>query len=244
MEPAKMITEDVARKQLETLYQEGSVLAKAFAKEEEAEAFEVAYQRWYSRALPLMKALALDRYDEFQRYYITEPRYAWYDTGAFIIQDYFRDRDPDDDAETRQKVVRSFTSQLALLKSVSDRLAWEQVDTDDQKERALQLAFLETARDLLKINERSAGALAGTVLETYLKKLATSYKLKFRKQAPSIREYLEALKTAKALDIAAHSQAVWLAEISDRSRAEGQAPTKLQVRDLIDGSRWLICNVF
>jgi hypothetical protein len=200
--------------------------------------FEERYQSWYSRALPLMKALALDRYAEFQSFYVVDPRYSWSNTSAYVIQDYFRGR------ESGENATRCFKNQLAILKSISDRLAWDQMDTDDQKERGLQLAFLETARDLLKINERAAGALASTVLEAYLKKLAASCKLKFRKQAPAIREYVEALKTAKVLDIAAHSQAIWLAEISDRSRAEGESPTKLQVRDLIDGTRWLISNVF
>src|SRR5262249_18884333 len=111
-------------------------------------------------------------------------------------------------------------------------------------ERGLQLAFLETARDLIPINERSAGALAGTVLEAWLKKLAHKHRLKFRRHLPPLRDYIEALHTAKVLDIAAHSQAVWLAEINDRSRAEGESPTKLQVRDLIDGTRWLITNIF
>lgn len=240
-----MITEETARKQLEALHQEGSVLAKAFAKEEEAEEFEVAYQRWYSRALPLMKALALDRYAEFQRYYIMDPRYAWYDGGAFNIQDYFRKRDPDDDAEDRQKVVRSFTSQLALLKSVSDRLTWSQMETADQAARGLQLAALESARDLIRISERAAGALAGTVLQTFLAALASKHQLKFRKNSPTSRDYAEALKTANALDVPVWSQCTWLTEIHERClRPEGEAPTKLQVRDLIDGTHWLITNVF
>jgi hypothetical protein len=239
-----MITEEVARKQLETLHQEGSALAKSFAEEKDAEPFEAAYQRWYSRALPLMKQLALDRYAEFQSYYITDPRYAWYDTGAFIIQDYFRDRNPDEDSVARQKVARSFTSQLALLKSVSDRLTWGQMDTTDQAERGLQLAFLGTARRLMDIDARSAGALAATVLETFFKKLTARHQLKFRKQAPPLREYIDALHTAKVLDIPVHAQATWAAEIADRSRSEGEAPTKLQVRDLIDGTHWLITNVF
>jgi hypothetical protein len=239
-----MITEETAHKQLETLHQEGSALAIAFSNEEEAEPFETAYQRWYSRALPLMKQLALDRYVEFQLYYIKDPKYAWYDTGAFIIQDYFRERDAEDDADARERVVRSFTSQLALLKSVSDRLTWDQMDTDDQAERGLQLAFLETARSLMDIDARAAGAMAATVLETFLKKLTAKHLLKFRKQAPPLREYIDALHTAKVLDIPAHSQATWLAEISDRSRAPGESPTKPQVRDLIDGAHWLITNVF
>jgi hypothetical protein len=46
-----MITEETARKQLETLPQEGSALAIAFSNEEEAEPFETAYQRWV-RGMP------------------------------------------------------------------------------------------------------------------------------------------------------------------------------------------------
>ena len=59
-----MITEETARKQLETLHQEGSAFVAAFAAEQETEPFEVGYQRWYSRALPLMKQLAPERYSE------------------------------------------------------------------------------------------------------------------------------------------------------------------------------------
>lgn len=203
--------------------------------------FEERYQSWYSRTLPLMKQLAQDRYTEFQSFYVVDSRYPWSDRSAYVIQDYFRGRESDYAGE---EAVRCFKNQLAILKSVSDRLAWGQMDTDEQAERGLQLSLLETARDLLKINERSAGALAGTVLETYLKKLSGKYKLKFRKQAPPLREYIDALHAAKVLDIPVHSQATWLAELSDRSRSEGESPTKPQVRDLIDGTRWLITNVF
>lgn len=143
-----------------------------------------------------------------------------------------------------QEAARCFKSQLAILKSISDRLSWGQMDTDEQTERGLQLGFLETARQLLNINERAAGALASAVLESYLKKLTAKYLLKFRKQTPPLREYIDALHSAKVLDIPVHAQATWLAEIATRSRAEGESPTKLQVRDLIDGTHWLITNLF
>jgi hypothetical protein len=241
-----MISEEEARKQLDTLHREGTTLAKAFAEEEkERGAFEEEYQSWYSRALPLMKSLALDRYGEFQSFYVMDPRYPWGNTSAYVIQDYFRGRELlEEDFDARPDTARCFRNQLAILKSVSDRVAWGELDTADQAERGLRLAFLETARGLLNVDERAAGALAGTVLEGYLKKLAATYKLKFRKQAPPLKEYIDALHAAKVLDIPVHAQATWLAEINDRSRAEGESPTRLQVRDLIDGSRWLIANVF
>lgn len=236
-----MITEETAKEQLQTLYKEGTALGRGFA-EGETEAFEEGYQSWYSRALPLMKALALDRYAEFQSYYVVDPRYPWGDTTSFVIQDYFRGRESADAAED---TARCFRNQLTILKSVSDRLTWSQMDTADQAARSLQLAALESARELIRISERAAGALAGTVLQTFLATLASKHQLKFRKNSPTSRDYAEALKSANALDIPIWSQCTWLAEIHDRSiQADGEGPTKAQVRDLIDGTHWLITNVF
>ena len=239
-----MITEEAARKRLETLHQDGSALAKALTEDEEMP-FEDGYQCWYSKALPLIKSLALDRYTEFQSYYLVDPKYGWYNSGAFVIQDYFRGRDMlDENFDARGEAVRCFRHQLAILKSVAARLAWGQLDTDEQAERGLQLAFLETARNLMGVDARAAGALAGVVLENWLKKLCAKYRLKFRKQAPPLRDYMDALHGVQVLDIPVHAQAIWLAEIAGRATAEGESPTKLQVRDLIDGSRWLITNIF
>ena len=241
-----MITEEVVKKQLNALHQEGATFAAAFAKEQEAEPFEVAYQRWYSRALPLMKQLAPERYAEFQIYYHGDPKLLWAQAGCYAIQDYIRGRESACDGfDSRKETVHRFTSQLAILKSVADRLPWMALDTEDQAARSLQLSELEAARDLIKISERAAGALAGVVLATYLQRLAARHKLKLRKQSPPARELVEALKEARVLDVPAWSQATWLAEIHERCRkAEGEAPTKLQVRDLIDGTHWLITNVF
>lgn len=284
-----MITEETARKQLETLHQEGSSLAEEFGAEqrrrptlypkqgkrvggvivvtvprmryeEEQEEkqkkktqapeplpidethFEERYQSWYSRALPLMKQLAQDRYAEFQSFYVVDPRYPWCNTSAYVIQDYFRGRHSDDPGE---ETARCFKNQLAILKSVADRIPWMALDTEDQAARGLHLTVLETARDLIKISERAAGALAGAVLLAHLKRLAAKHQLKLRKQSPPPAELVEALKAAKVIDVPVHSQLTWLAEIRERSqRPEGEAPTKLQVRDLVDGTQWLITNVF
>jgi hypothetical protein len=118
------------------------------------------------------------------------------------------------------------------------------VDTEEQTERGLQLGFLDKSRKLMDVDIRSAGVLAGAVLEGYLRKLTAKHKLRFRKLAPPAREYVDALHKAGVLDISAHAQATWIAEIAIRSCSAGEPPTKPQVRDLIDGIRWLISNVF
>ena len=241
-----MNSQEMFCKQLETLHQEGTVYAAEFAKKTETEPFEMGYQRWYSRALPLMKELAPERYAEFQAYYLRDPHGPEHRRWAYVIRDYILGREPSTGSiEGRKETTRCFTSQLAILKSVADRLSWMSLDTEDQAERGLQLDLLETARDLIKVEERAAGALAGTILEAYLRKLAAKHEVKLRKQSPSPAELVEALKTAKVLDVPAWSQCTWLADLRARNlKAEGQPLTKLQVRDLIDGTRWLITNVF
>ena len=280
-----MITEENARKQLDTLHREGSSLAAEFDAEqprlrklyrkrtpkntvrvkirrlaEDGEEdgyveqepapeplpvdeirFEERYQSWYSRTLPLMKQLAPDRYAEFQSFYVVDLRYPWGDREAYVIQDYFRDGESDDPGG---ETARCFRNQLAILKSVADRLSCTSLETEDQVERAMQLDLLETARSLIEVSERAAGALAGRVLDTYLRKLTAKRKVRLRKHAPSPKELVNALKAAKVLDVPVWSQATWLAEIHGRCLAKGEPPTKLQVRDLIDGTRWLVTNVF
>ena len=282
-----MLSEEAARGQLETLYQEGSALVEEFSAEQgqrrklygekqrptktlqvvirrfsepepepdrkkregakapkspppEKTQFADRYQTWYSRSLPLMKDLAPDRHAEFQSFYVSEPKYR---RGArpYVIQDYLRGRGADGAAE---KTVGNFRNQLSILKSVLNRLAWSQLDTEEQTERGLQLGLLDTARKLMGTNEQAAGALAGAILEGYLKKLTAKHRLRFRKLAPPLREYIDALHKAKVLDLQIHAQAALLAEISDRSCSPAEPPTKLQVRDLIDGTYWLITNVF
>ena len=242
-----MNTPDVARKQLDTLHQEGNALAEALAKdveEKEVPSFAAAYQRWYSRALPLIEEWAPDRYAEFQRYYRRDPKIQlhWYHDR--VIQDYLCEQGKEDAVTSQQQALSAFTMQLTILKSIADRLEWMAPDTEDQAARGLQLEELEAARELIGIDERAAGALAGAVLEVYLRKLAAKREVKLRKQKPLTAELVEALKQAKVFDVPVWSQAAWLAEIHGRCLKEGEGPTKLQVRDLVDGTRWLVANVF
>lgn len=281
-----MITEEMARRHLQALHEEGSSLVEEFAAEqrsrpkfhrkqetkgavnviirrfsvrgdeepEEAEAEEVPepvpadntrfggrYQSWYTRTLPLMKQLAPDRYAEFQSFYAVDPRHYRCHAGKYVIQDFLWGQDAGDAAG---QAVLCFKNQLAILKAVSDRLSWSTLESEDHHIRGQQLALLETARRLIKTNECAAGVIAASVLSAFLKQLAAKHQVKFRKLSPPPSELVDALKQAKVLDGQVWSQATWLAGIHDRCLAAGESPTKLQVRDLIDGTRWLLANIF
>jgi hypothetical protein len=209
--------------------------------------FEGRYQRWYSIALPLMQKLAPDRCAEFRAYYHPDPKRESIDGYNYVIQDWIRFQAPDEETDVAAwaAALRCFLNQLTILKSIKDRLEWQALVSEDQSERVLQLEELEAARGLIQVSERAAGALAGAVLEAWLLKLAAKRQVPLRKQRPPVRELADALKAAKVFDAAVWSQATWLAEIRQRClEAKGEAPTKLQVRDLVDGTQWLITNVF
>jgi hypothetical protein len=226
-----------------------SALAEDEPKEEEVPEptptdntqFGKRYQSWYTRTLPLMKQLAPDRYAEFQTFYMPDPRYARRDTETHFIREYLQGHAGEDAVE---QTVLGFKNQLAILQAVSDRLAWSTLESEDHRVRSQQLAMLEAARKLIKISECAAGVIAGTVLSDYLKALAIKHHVKFRKRSPPPAELAEALKEAKVLDASAWSLAVSIADIHDRCLQKGESPTKADIRDLIDGARWLLANIF
>lgn len=209
--------------------------------------FEGRYQRWYSIALPLMQKLAPERCTEFRSYYHPDPKRESVDAFSYAIEDWMRFQAPEEDCGVTAwaATLRCFLNQLMIMQSIKDRLEWQALVTEDQSERILQLEELEAARRLIDVNERAAAVLAGVVLATYLKKLAAKHRVKLRKQSPPVGELVDALKAAKVFDVAVWSQATWLAEIRERCQKAGsEVPTKLQVRDLVDGTQWLITNVF
>ena len=62
-----MTTSSSVKQALAELVQEGTQLVIAFRKPESKKeaSFTFDYQKWYSKALPVIRRLAADRYDEF-----------------------------------------------------------------------------------------------------------------------------------------------------------------------------------
>lgn len=218
------------------------------AKEMAAEDSEFAcgYQRWYSLTLDLMAEHAPDRLAEFQSYYQPDRKRGDIDDSNYVIQDWLWERGFDRDGRRLPWVAvgRCILNQIAILKSAKDRLDWQSASTESHARRGMQMDLLQIARDLIKVNERAAGVMAGRVLELYLNELAAAHEVKLRKRFPPLGELFDALKDANILDIPTHAQGIWAAEIASRCRAEGESPSKVQVRDLIDTSHWLLSNVF
>ena len=61
----------------------------AFRKPESKKeaSFTFDYQKWYSKALPVVRRLAGDRYDEFKHYYEPDPKRKSLGYGTYVIHD-------------------------------------------------------------------------------------------------------------------------------------------------------------
>jgi len=235
---------------LDKLHQQGTDLVSALCTHKKpAASFEADYQRWYSQALPVVKSLGPDRLAEFTGYYAVDTRRKWLDHETWAIQDYFTGNEPATHShcefDPRRETRRCIANQIAIMRSLAGRLEWRLADIEDELLVRVLAAELATARKALGHNVRAAGALAGVVQETYLKRLVRKHRVKVHKKLPRSRDLGDALKAAGVIDAQVWSQVSWLADIRDRCSDESDLePRAIQVRDLIDGTGWLIKNVF
>jgi hypothetical protein len=210
------VAEDL-KLELDKLHHQGAALAPLLRTRKAAAAFETGYQSWYSAALPVVKRLGPDRHAEFKRYYEIDHRRKW----------------------------RCLANQLAIFRSLQDRLAWRLLDIEDELRVELYSAELKAARVLVGKDARAAGVVAGMVLEGYLRRLIRRHQAKLQKSPARIRDMDQALRKAGVFDAQLWAQVSWLGDIAERCTRDGFAePTPLQVRDLVDGVDWIVKHVF
>ncbi len=206
------------------------------------------YQAWYSQALKAVQQLAPDRYDEFRKFYETDPKRKSLVSSNYVIQDYLKFRviggkDKDELYEGRHAAV-AIHNQLAILASLSTRIDSVLANIEAHLLASFQDAELSTARDLVKTSPRAAGALAGVVLEDHLQKVANARGIKIAKKSPTIGDLNNPLKDAVAYDIPTWRKISCLADIRNLcSHKKSVEPKAEQVIELIDGVNWVIKNV-
>lgn len=102
-----------------------------------------------------------------------------------------------------------------------------------------------SARKLIKINLRAAGALAGVVLERHLKTICQNHLIVLPKKNPGINDYNDALKSNNIIElpIFRHIQLLGdLRNLCDHSKKDN--PTLDNVTDLVNGTEKIIRTVY
>ena len=246
-----MSTTEEIKKELSDLLDKKKELFKLAEKNDDILKFGTAYQRWYSRALKLVEALAPERLAEFSSYYLIDPKRKVTDAGNYVIQDYIKgigERTNHYDEplwDTNNLVCIRVSNQMQIIASLSSRIDSVLQDVKGHLFAELQDAELGAASTLMKINLRSAGALAGVVLERHLQRTAVNHGITIRKKAPTIADLNDPLKEKGVYEIPMWRKIQLLADLRNLcSHQKSTDPTKEQVEELIAGVNSVVKSVF
>jgi hypothetical protein len=239
---------DDLKSELSTLVKDGTVLLAALVKGDDAD-FLFPYQDWYTKSLAAVRALAPDRLEEFRRYYEPDPKRKGLGYGTYVIQDYVKGVAPlplaYSDFDTRDQAARGFMSQISILASINSRIDSVLADIEAHLQTDVQSAELATASELVKINPRAAGALAGVILERHLQTVAGAHAVSLGRKKPTIANLNDPLKHSGAYDIATWRKISYLGDLRNLcSHNKTSEPTAAQARELIDGVNWAIKTIF
>jgi hypothetical protein len=243
-------TKNEIKKSLLDLVAEGAKVVAMLSKESDKAVVEItaSYQPWYTQALPTVKRLAPDRYPEFTAYYDGSTKGTLKGPADFGIRHYligislnpyqFQGFDPRDSALT------SCFGQVLILKSLKLRIDSALADIEGALFAGLAGAELQTAAELMKVNLRAAGVVAGVVLESHLQKIASNHRVKSRKKKPGIGVWNEALKEAKVYATPVWRRIQLLGDLRNLCCHKNEdEPTRSNVKDLLDGVSWVCANL-
>jgi hypothetical protein len=149
------------KKELSDLVIQGDKVLKALLKPESKSNFHFDYQAWYSKALKAVHSLAPDRYEEFRRYYESDPKRKSLGYGTYVIQDYLKGVAPNriqyPDFDTREQAGQGLYNQLAILTSLAARIDSVLANIEAYLFASFQDAELSTAKALVAASPRAAG---------------------------------------------------------------------------------------
>ncbi|MGD9734482.1 MAG: hypothetical protein AB7V58_02555 [Solirubrobacterales bacterium] len=212
--------------------------------------FRGAYQAWYSEALRVVEQLLPDRYDEFQVLYRLDKAPKTLDVTSYSISDFLHGtlvpRENIDSSTGRAIALSKIKNQIDVLSSAQARLDSVLADIEGGLEAVLLDNELEAATGLLKAKHiRSAGVIAGVVLERHLKSVVDNHEVKLGRKKPQIGNLNDVLKEAHVFDNPRWREVQRLGDIRNLCAHDGEREPKPQeVRELIESTERIIKTVF
>jgi len=241
------------KKELNELINEGFELSKLAAESKKTKIlnFGTAYQSWYSRALKIAEVLANDRLQEFINYYKIDPKRKEVNAQNYVIQDFIMGIGARTDYTNKplwdinNAVALKVYNQLQILQSLQTRIDSVLSSVRGSLLSELQDKELATAEELLKVNVRAAGSLAGVILENHLQKVMQNHNIKIMKKDPTISDMNNLLKSNEVYDLQTWKKVEYLGSIRNLcSHKKEREPKRDEVEDLISGVNKIIKEVF
>jgi hypothetical protein len=220
-------------------------------KAEAGPSFMVDYQSWYTRALPAIRQLLPERYEEFCHLYKLDTRPKSHDYASYTISDYLlglklvHEFLGYDLVDHRGALISKLGQQVTILGSAIHRIESILSDIEGLIQAHLFERELSAAGDLLKKGYlRAAGVVAGVTLEAHLAKVCADHGIKFRKASPTISDFNEELRKADVIDVPVWRHIQRLGDIRNMSaHSKEREPRSDEVEDLIVGTEKIIATI-
>lgn len=212
--------------------------------------FGGAYQRWYSEALRVVQQLLPDRYEEFRELYRLDKKPKELDVTTYTISEYLHGTNVSQGGvplfDSGSVALGKLKDQIDILASAAVRLESLLTDIEGALEATLLDDELATASELLRAKHlRSAGVVAGVVLERHLKAVVNGHEIKLGRKKPQIGTLNDALKESKIFDNPQWREIQRLGDIRNIcAHDDEREPKTTEVQELIDGTEKIIKTVF
>lgn len=199
------------------------------------------YERWYSKAVVVVKQLLPERLDDFVGCYKFTGRVAKKDViSTFRISEALSGRVVKrcgDVVEGMSTVYSYFDTQCSILKSADDRMESSLYEIRQILQADLFDSEVDAAKELNKKRfSRAAGAMAGVVLEKHLKTVLNAHSLTLAKKNPCINDYNQKLKDESVIDVPTWRFIQRLGDLRNLcDHDKGSEPRQELIAELIDG---------
>lgn len=245
----KLVTEgELLSISLYKLSQEGlDVLKKQKIDPKSLPDFNSEYEAWYNKCYNLIRMVANYRLNDFVSLYKCENRKTL-STENYCIMDallgsvwscgdrvVIQPKDIIGKVKMQVKIVGSLKSTICdYFYNLNTELKYDIFDSE-----------LDSAYELLKKKFlRSAGAVAGVVLEKHLLNTCNTHTIKLSKKEPTLADLYNTLKDNGIIDIATWRKLQYLGDIRNLCcHNKNIEPTEIQVKELLDGTKYILSNI-
>ncbi len=247
---AKMLSD------LETLFKEASAKkSKALSdrRKKTPPAFASNYHRWYSESQALIRQLLPSRLSEFDVLYRSDPKRKKVDQLSYTIQDWLLGVRSNTNEHTAKKyfedigvVYMRFKNQLDILDSAQARFESALFDITQLVQADIFDDELDAAENLAKNGyHRSAGTLAGVVLERHLQQVCVNHAIVMVKKNPTLNDFIELLKANETIDIPTWRFLQHLGGLRNLcAHDKGREPSPDESNDLVAGVKKITKTLF
>lgn len=202
------------------------------------------YEKWYTKALTVIKIVIPDRYNDFSILYKNDKRkeISW---KTYTLSDAVQRITSMDKSLHPHKALTKLLQQVSMLEVCLDKFESKIFDIQTILQADIFDNELESARHLLKMGYlRASGAICGVIIERHLSDVCQNHNVALKKRTPSISDYNDSLKDI-AYDTVEWRRIQRLGDLRNLcDHCKDREPVKEEIDELISGTAKVVKTIF